>query len=66
MTKLRFTKMHGAGNDLVVLDGLRAPLPAFDPAVPKEPADPEALEALTAQWGLRSSVDRVRTAFGWA
>jgi len=32
-TKLRFTKMHGAGNDLVVLDGLRAPLPAFEPHV---------------------------------
>ena len=29
-TKLRFTKMHGAGNDLVVLDGLREPLPAFE------------------------------------
>jgi diaminopimelate epimerase len=32
-TKLRFTKMHGAGNDLLVLDGLRAPLPAFEPHV---------------------------------
>jgi len=32
-TKLRFTKMHGAGNDLVVLDGLRGPLPAFEPHV---------------------------------
>jgi diaminopimelate epimerase len=31
--KLRFTKMHGAGNDLVVLDGLRGPLPAFEPHV---------------------------------
>ena len=31
--KLRFTKMHGAGNDLVVLDGLREPLPAFEPHV---------------------------------
>lgn len=30
MSKLRFTKMHGAGNDLVVLDGLREPLPAFE------------------------------------
>ena len=33
MTKLRFTKMHGAGNDLVVLDGLQGPLPAFEPHV---------------------------------
>jgi 5'-3' exonuclease len=43
-----------------------APLPELDPAVPKAPADPDALDALTARWGLRSSVDRVRTAFGWA
>jgi 5'-3' exonuclease len=43
-----------------------APLPAFDPAVPKAPADPDALAALTATWGLQSSVGRVRTAFGWA
>jgi diaminopimelate epimerase len=33
--KLRFTKMHGAGNDLVVLDGLREALPAFEPHVRK-------------------------------
>ena len=25
--KLRFTKMHGAGNDFIVLDATRAPLP---------------------------------------
>ncbi|HEV6955411.1 MAG TPA: 5'-3' exonuclease [Promicromonospora sp.] len=43
-----------------------APVPAFDPAMPKAPADPDALDALTARWGLRSSVERVRTAFGWA
>jgi hypothetical protein len=43
-----------------------APLPAFDPAVPKAPADPDALAALTTKWGLQSSVGRVRTAFGWA
>ena len=28
--RLPFTKMHGAGNDFVVLDGLRAELPALD------------------------------------
>jgi diaminopimelate epimerase len=33
MTRLRFTKMHGAGNDLVVLDGLREALPDFEPHV---------------------------------
>ncbi|GGM10607.1 5'-3' exonuclease H3TH domain-containing protein [Promicromonospora citrea] len=43
-----------------------APVPAFDPAVPKAPADPDALDALSERWGLRSSVERVRTAFGWA
>jgi 5'-3' exonuclease len=43
-----------------------APLPEFDPAVPKAPADPDALAALTTEWGLQSSVGRVRTAFGWA
>ena len=26
--QIRFTKMHGAGNDYVVLDGLRETLPA--------------------------------------
>jgi diaminopimelate epimerase len=29
--KLPFTKMHGAGNDFVVLDGLRTPLPPLEP-----------------------------------
>ena len=28
---LGFTKMHGAGNDFVVLDGIREPLPALEP-----------------------------------
>jgi diaminopimelate epimerase len=28
MSRLAFTKMHGAGNDFVVLDGIRAELPA--------------------------------------
>ena len=30
MTELRFTKMHGAGNDFVVLDGLRDTLPPIE------------------------------------
>ena len=29
--ELRFTKMHGAGNDFVVLDGLRTELPPLEP-----------------------------------
>ncbi len=31
MSALRFTKMHGAGNDFVVLDGLRDALPPLEP-----------------------------------
>ncbi len=30
-TELEFTKMHGAGNDVVILDGLRDALPEIDP-----------------------------------
>ena len=51
---------------IVVQVARNAPLPLFDPTVPTEPADPDALEALTTRWGLGSSVDRVRSAFGWA
>ena len=29
--ELSFTKMHGAGNDFVVLDGIREPLPTLEP-----------------------------------
>ena len=29
--ELAFTKMHGAGNDFVVLDGIREPLPTLEP-----------------------------------
>ncbi|POX39241.1 flap endonuclease [Streptomyces sp. Ru73] len=37
-------------------------LPAFDPAVPKEPADPATLEELAGRWGLGGSLQRVLTA----
>jgi diaminopimelate epimerase len=33
--RLRFAKMHGAGNDFVVLDGLRDPLPPLAPLAAK-------------------------------
>jgi len=36
-----------------------APLPAFDPALPREPADPMTLEELTARWGLGGSLTRL-------
>ena len=35
------------------------PLPAFDPALPSEPADPEVLEELAARWGLGGSLTRL-------
>jgi 5'-3' exonuclease len=35
------------------------PLPAFDPALPAEPLDPMALEALSDRWGLGSSLTRL-------
>ena len=31
MSELRFTKMHGAGNDFVVRDGVRDSLPPLEP-----------------------------------
>ena len=31
MDSLEFTKMHGAGNDVVILDGIRGSLPEVDP-----------------------------------
>ncbi|MCZ4118292.1 5'-3' exonuclease [Streptomyces sp. H39-S7] len=38
------------------------PLPAFDPALPHEPADPEVLESLAEQWGLGGSLMRLLAA----
>ncbi|MER5866620.1 5'-3' exonuclease [Kitasatospora sp. NPDC002040] len=35
------------------------PLPAFDPALPREPLDPMALEELSARWGLGTSLTRL-------
>jgi diaminopimelate epimerase len=35
MRKLAFTKMHGAGNDFVVLDGIRDDLPPIEPLAAK-------------------------------
>lgn len=40
------------------------PLGAPDLAVPTAPRDPELLAALVERWGLESSVERVRAAFG--
>ncbi|MGW8886917.1 5'-3' exonuclease [Streptomyces sp. NPDC055749] len=35
------------------------PLPSFDPALPREPHDPAALEALAEQWGLGGALMRL-------
>ncbi|NED84886.1 5'-3' exonuclease [Streptomyces sp. SID11233] len=35
------------------------PLPEFDPALPAEPLDPAALEALADQWGLGGALQRL-------
>ncbi|MET9296284.1 5'-3' exonuclease [Streptomyces sp. NPDC003077] len=40
------------------------PLPDFDPALPREAADPERLEALAHQWGLGGSLQRLLAALG--
>ncbi|MCX5076323.1 5'-3' exonuclease [Streptomyces sp. NBC_00513] len=35
------------------------PLPAFDPALPADPADPEMVDALARRWGLGGAVSRL-------
>ncbi|MDT0305976.1 5'-3' exonuclease [Streptomyces sp. DSM 44917] len=40
------------------------PLPEADPALPKAPRDPAALDALDARWGLGGSLRRARAALG--
>jgi hypothetical protein len=37
------------------------PLPDVDTALPREPRDPAALEALAARWGLGGSLQRLLT-----
>ncbi|MGV9270255.1 5'-3' exonuclease H3TH domain-containing protein, partial [Kitasatospora sp. NPDC003701] len=43
-----------------------APLPAFDPALPREPLDPMTLEELSARWGLGTSLTRLLDTLGEA
>ena len=40
-------------------------LPPVDGALPRHPADPDALAALAAEHGLESSVRRLGAALGW-
>jgi 5'-3' exonuclease len=37
------------------------PLPSYDPELPREPHDPEVLEALAERWGLGGSLQRLLT-----
>jgi 5'-3' exonuclease len=46
----------------VVAVATDCPLPAFDDALPRSPADPAALERLTERWNLGSPVDRLLAA----
>ena len=64
-------RLLGAGDYLaaapVVVTTVRdVPLPDVDDALPREPADPAALEELVRRWGVGSSVQRVLTAFAGA
>jgi hypothetical protein len=49
---------------LVVGVARDVPVPAYDAAVPAEPAQPDRLVELSDRWGLDSSLNRVLTAFG--
>jgi 5'-3' exonuclease len=40
------------------------PLPELDTSIPSAPADPEALEALSARWGLERPIARLQAALG--
>jgi len=43
----------------VVAVAADVPLPAFDPALPREPRDPATLEHLAERWGLTTPVKRL-------
>ena len=48
----------------VVLVAADVPLPDVDTALPREPRDPAALEAIAARWGLGGSLQRLRVTLG--
>ncbi|MEV6008565.1 5'-3' exonuclease H3TH domain-containing protein [Streptomyces sp. NPDC051976] len=67
MSKLTPARRRGIADAAAYLDvapkvvrvATDVPLPAFDPALPAEPADPEVLEALAERWGLGGSLTRL-------
>ncbi|MCZ2527219.1 5'-3' exonuclease [Streptomyces sp. HB2AG] len=67
MTKAQRAKFEAAREYLaaapkVVRVALDVPVPALDATLPREPRDPEALEALAGRWGLGGSLERLLTA----
>ena len=65
------TKLRAAGDYLdaapeVVAVVTTIDLPAVDGALPRHPADPDALAALAVEHGLESSVRRLGSALGWS
>ncbi|MEG3615473.1 5'-3' exonuclease [Isoptericola haloaureus] len=67
VTPSQRTRIAAAADYLAVAPGVvrvadDAPLEPFDDTLPDAPADPEALDALAARWGLTSSVHRVVSA----
>ncbi|WP_406414558.1 5'-3' exonuclease [Streptomyces halstedii] len=58
-TRLDAARAYVAVAPKVVRVAGDVPLPAFDPALPREPRDPAALEALATRWGLGGSLQRL-------
>ncbi|CAM3361235.1 5'-3' exonuclease [Stackebrandtia soli] len=50
----------------VVTTHTDAPVPTVDGVLPSEPADADALAALTERWGLTNPITRLRSALGWS
>jgi 5'-3' exonuclease len=64
--KLLDARDYLAAAPVVVTTARDVPLPELDDALPREPADLDALGALVHRWGVGSSVERVLTAFAGA
>jgi 5'-3' exonuclease len=61
-TKLTAARDYLSAARAVVRVRTDAPLPAYDDALPSEPAAPEALLALSEKWALESSLNRLLNA----
>jgi hypothetical protein len=70
LTAAVLKKMHAASAYLdaapvVVAVATAIDLPPVEGALPRSPADPDALATLAAQHGIESSVRRLGAALGW-